>query len=562
MSLHARWSALRSLIEQILRLAGSERSRLISFWDAYRPHGRAFCLLYGFAVLLERDWPDAYRALLRIVVGRYPELFAPCVRYGSLLMKNGEKEAGGLYFNKALDAWFRSPERGSPAYVTDFVETIKTLRSLPEIESAFLSFVPKNLNSHHLGLELIARFGLRGTLEAVMERDRELLRQGRVSVHLLRIRNIRDDPAIPLQELFPATPYTFREPPVFGGIEPRPERTVEAPACWIGSVSNVTVMGGFTVVRDDELIIYEPAAHPHHGFVAGCWEYLTPVGDGEDHALMWFPYDSETRLDEGILLSGRCSTNYFHWLIEYLPKGLALESRPDLRRVPLIVDADMPRQHFESLKAVMGDWPVHLHRPRTLLHVAKLWLASTPTFQPDRFDRPYWMGSALSEPHLDYLRRRALEKVVPGPELPGRIYLSRRALRGRSVRNERRLEKEFERAGFLRVRPETLSFLEQVRLFHNAEVVAGPGGAAMTNLLFCRPGAKVLGLTGERNRTYSMWANLSRKAGAQFLYVAGAHLVSRERCRSEADYAVSAFEIPPAKIRSALAELMGGDADK
>jgi capsular polysaccharide biosynthesis protein len=293
--------------------------------------------------------------------------------------------------------------------------------------------------------------------------------------------------------------------------------------------------------------------------VAGCWEHVTPVSDGEKQALMWYPYERETRLDEGILLSGRCSTNYFHWLIEYLPKGLAIESRGELRRVPLIVDARMPSQHFESLRAVMGEWPLHAHRPNALLNVGKLWLASTPTYHPDRFDLPYWMHSAVSEPHLDYLRQRALARVAPAPRLPKKIYLSRRGYRSRTLINERELETEFRRAGFSHVRTETLGFLEQVRLFHNAEVIAGPGGAALSNLLFCSPGAKVLALTGERNKTYSMHANLARKAGARFLYVAGDHLLPRASCISDVDYAFSAFEVPLEKVRSALDELMEAD---
>ena len=146
--------------------------------------------------------------------------------------------------------------------------------------------------------------------------------------------------------------------------------------------------------------------------------------------------------------------------------------------------------------------------------------------------------------------------------MPKKIYLSRRGIRSRAVRNERALETEFERAGFLRVQPETLSFLEQVRLFHNVEAVAGPGGAAMSNLLFCKPGAKALVLTGERNKTYSMHANVARQAGARFLYVAGAHALPREKCRSEADYACSDFEVPSGKVRAALAEFMEGDAGK
>jgi capsular polysaccharide biosynthesis protein len=555
----SRWSALRSLVEQVFELAGPARTRVKAFRDANRSQGLLFCFFYGFAILLEKDWPESSRALFSFLVKFFPDHFALLVRYASLLMRNGETQAGEACYLKALEVWSRSPERVSPVRLRDFVEAIRGLRPLAEIEASLVSAAPGTVEALHLGLELMARFGLVDALETVLARNRSLLGGSQASVRVLDVRDIRQDAGATLQELFPARPYTFREPPVFGEPDTRPERTVEAPACWLGSVTDVKVMGGFTVVRDDELIVYEPAAHPRHDIVAGCWEYVTPVYGGEKQALMWYPFERETRLDEGILLSGRCSTNYFHWLIEYLPKGFALESRPELKHIPLIVDASMPPQHFESLRVVMGEWPLHVHHPSTLLHVGKLWLASTPTYHPDRFDLPYWVGSAVSEPHLDYLRQRALEKMAPGPQLPKNIYLSRRGYRGRKIRNERELEKELARARFTRVRPETLGFLEQVRLFHNADVIAGPGGAAMSNLLFCRPGAKVLALTGERNKTYSMHANLARKAGARFLYVAGAHLLSRASCASEAEYAFSTFEVPSMKVNAALAELMDAE---
>jgi hypothetical protein len=120
----------------------------------------------------------------------------------------------------------------------------------------------------------------------------------------------------------------------------------------------------------------------------------------------------------------------------------------------------MPHQHFESLQAIMGERPLHAHRPHALLHVGKLWLVSTPTYHPDGFDLPYWMRSAVSEPHLDYLRERALAGVAPVPLLPKKIYLSRRGFRSRALRNERELETELRRAGFSRIRTEALGFLE------------------------------------------------------------------------------------------------------
>ncbi len=44
---------------------------------------------------------------------------------------------------------------------------------------------------------------------------------------------------------------------------------------------------------------------------------------------------------------------------------------------------------------------------------------------------------------------------------------------------------------------EDLSVREQARLFHDAEIVIAPHGAALANLVFCRPGTHILELTDE-----------------------------------------------------------------
>lgn len=48
--------------------------------------------------------------------------------------------------------------------------------------------------------------------------------------------------------------------------------------------------------------------------------------------------------------------------------------------------------------------------------------------------------------------------------------------------------------GDLSVTTEDLSLIEQIVLFHNAEIIVAPHGAGLVNLLFARPGTKVIEL--------------------------------------------------------------------
>jgi capsular polysaccharide biosynthesis protein len=102
--------------------------------------------------------------------------------------------------------------------------------------------------------------------------------------------------------------------------------------------------------------------------------------------------------------------------------------------------------------------------------------------------------AAFAAPALEATRERILTNVaVPDdPGAPKRIYVSRRgALRG-PLLNEAELEAALEARGFMIVRPEAWSIRDQIILFHRAETVVGATGVAMANVLFCRPGTKVV----------------------------------------------------------------------
>jgi hypothetical protein len=215
-----------------------------AFWDLNRSRGLMFSLVYGVSAFLEEDWPGASRALLRFLMRSHPEHFGVRVRYAGMMMRNGDTESAGACYVGALKGWSRIRTRVSPVRQPGFVETIRGLQSPAEIEACFVSTPPETVEALHIGLELMARFGLVDALESVPDRNRSLLRGSPASIGVLNVRDIREDPAEQLQELFPARPYAFREPPVFGELDIRPKRAIEAPACWLGCVRDVKVMGG------------------------------------------------------------------------------------------------------------------------------------------------------------------------------------------------------------------------------------------------------------------------------------------------------------------------------
>lgn len=339
---------------------------------------------------------------------------------------------------------------------------------------------------------------------------------------------------VPLAEVYPQPPhwihveqveaaskYTFQEPEIVGEPEARPDRTVTVPTKWVATVCDAMVIGGFQVIANDHLVVYEPAAAPHSDFVAGAWQYVTGVA-GDRSAICHYDYGRTAELEEGILLSGRCSPNYYHWLIEYLTRLYALRSRAHLQEIPLIVDAQMYPQEFESLALVAPTWPIYKLAPNTLLRVSKLHIPSIPTHLPDSVDTPFWQGSALCHATLSYLRDAVYQRYGIGRIKPTRkVFLTRRG--ARTIVGMSEIEQSLERIGFECIDSGQLGFEAQVKLFSECTMIVGPLGAAFTNLIFCQPGCKVLGLASPYIKRFCLQANLARFAGCDYKIFPGEH---------------------------------------
>lgn len=103
--------------------------------------------------------------------------------------------------------------------------------------------------------------------------------------------------------------------------------------------------------------------------------------------------------------------------------------------------------------------------------------------------------TAFARPMFDMLRFRF---GASGPA-HRRVFFSRAAdVTRRVLRNRAEVEARMAELGFEIVRPERLSFREQVRLMGETAFVAGESGAAMANLGFCQPGTRVLEIQPDR----------------------------------------------------------------
>jgi hypothetical protein len=380
---------------------------------------------------------------------------------------------------------------------------------------------------------------------------------------ILNVTPIEESPhLLSCQKLVEARPFKFELPNVFEESSGPEIRELVVPESKLWCLKNAQIIGGFEVVCSDTLVIHDPSANPLVANVSGSWKYISGSKTGSQKVLAIYNFNRVKNIEEAVLVSGRVSTNYFHFLIEYLPRACSFLGSPEMSELPILIDQNMPAQQFEALDIIFGPSRKKiLFSHESTLAVEKLWIPSLVTFQPDRFDIPFWKGAVFSHTHLTWLREsilNALEKSLEDLAAPSprRVFLSRSSHQVRGAGNRREAEDLFREHGFEVVYPEKLSFLQQVRLFTKAEIIAGSGGAAFSNLIFCGKGTKVLCLVSERVKDYAVFSNLAQFAGCEFMHLASKPYLRNEFFPSEASLVHASYVIDLDKLKRALKSLV------
>jgi hypothetical protein len=106
-------------------------------------------------------------------------------------------------------------------------------------------------------------------------------------------------------------------------------------------------------------------------FVAGLWAYTNRIYRDQDLTAFVLPDNNLNSISEGIYLIGRCDENWYHFLLDTLPRLLFFESIP--MDVPLLIRSDIPRTTKEFISKISDRKIIELE-PNTRIKVAKLYV--------------------------------------------------------------------------------------------------------------------------------------------------------------------------------------------
>ncbi len=233
-----------------------------------------------------------------------------------------------------------------------------------------------------------------------------------------------------------------------------------------------------------------------------------------EHPLYLHPFPGPPlRVDERVgTLASRGDSNYYHFLMDVLPRIGVLEQAPGIAAPDRWYVAAQTRFQRELLDLMGIDEARRIDRIQHPHLSARCLIAPGP---PTMYVvNPPWVVAYLRE----HLLPAGLERV------PGRhIYVTRGAtVNNRGVRNEDELIRQLGERGFAAVDPGAMSVREQIEAFAQASVIVAPHGAALANTVFMSPGAALVELFTAGGVVADYWKMAGGVPGLSYYYLDGA----------------------------------------
>ena len=207
-------------------------------------------------------------------------------------------------------------------------------------------------------------------------------------------------------------------------------------------------------------------------------KYIPPLVDGVLEKLENAPYSI---IDKGVYFCDRYIPGYYHFFAEFMPLAyLAVHETPEDFKIVLPSYLFSAKYTKEIINAMGINYIPHDFTQNVKFNqVAIPEIPCTATFNHD-----------LMIKTRDWMCNKLIKTPVTTPSR--KLYLSRKYVQQRRNINEDDVQKCFKKHGFHTIYLENHSIFEQIRYISEAKVIAATFGAGLTNMLWMKPGTKIV----------------------------------------------------------------------
>jgi capsular polysaccharide biosynthesis protein len=310
----------------------------------------------------------------------------------------------------------------------------------------------------------------------------------------------------------------------------------EFPEIFVATIADAMVIGSSNFVHTDQAIIGHNLFRFSHDYTSEELHGHLNINAKKQLITRLSSVKTDVEIVKGALFTDAVSRNYAHFMTEVLPRIFAYtQTNPD-KTIPLIIDFELHANLMQALEMVVAEDAqfigLEVGEP---LQVKSLHVVSACGYVPferrprtNHFaDHSHGIFSPSALLGMRDLIKSKIANLQPNTEVDAihkKIWIKRNSTY-RNVSNVNEIEAALIARGFTVIEPEKLSFSEQVSIFGNADIVVGATGAALANLIFCKPETKIIILIADfKHMLYGYWQNMAASVGNQVSYVLGANV--------------------------------------
>jgi capsular polysaccharide biosynthesis protein len=229
--------------------------------------------------------------------------------------------------------------------------------------------------------------------------------------------------------------------------------------------------------------------------------------------------------------------NYGHWIAEDLPRlrGLKHYCENTERRPDILIKSDPPSWMIKTLQLLgfspsnWTEWDRNGASVLRLIVPKHSYVHTTGAeFQPS--DRA-WVSNQM----------KSYADISPEADSPKRIFISRQGQGRRKIINYDEVMASLSEFSFESIRPENFSIEKQIRMFDQAEIIVGPSGSGLVNVIFTDD-SSLLEIKPHGTKI-TVWNILATESGLQYDYIRGKQDASNNKKGRNSDIRVNVEDL-------------------
>ncbi|WP_238916953.1 glycosyltransferase family 61 protein [Clostridium sp. YIM B02555] len=294
---------------------------------------------------------------------------------------------------------------------------------------------------------------------------------------------------------------------------------VKFPEIYIAELYNVNLVGENSIIFDEnDNCIYDLPLRDHENRFNLS---VSNVYFADKNVTLAYYEKSNEKIEEGIMLLSNASFNYFHFNMEILSKLCLINEIEEYNEVPILVDErclkikpfkdelDMLNIHGKNIIPLKAGYCYDIEK---LIYISDLLIG------------PIDLKKNTLLRYEDYIMNNLAVNLLHdnlsiNSNISRKLFMSRKNCWGtRLLLNQDKIEQIFKEYGYEIIYPEIMSFQDQLKIFSEAEFIAGASGAGFTNILFANKSVKIICILPNEIKL-SCYSNIAGVLGQQCYYL-------------------------------------------